>query len=156
MCHNSFLPFQCNIGIGYFSTMYGLVIDNLVEINMVDASGNAITVNKTHNEDLWWAMRGIGPGYIGLVTSVKLKVFKADDLKLTYLKLRFNNTCFKSVMGNYPKWLDWVEKNDPYINSVITIRSGEKSTRDILICFYFFSSLFLNCRSLSRRKLGQT
>lgn len=54
-------------GVGYFSSLYGLVIDNLLEINMVDARGNAVLVNPKHNADLWWALRGIGPGYIGCV-----------------------------------------------------------------------------------------
>lgn len=111
-------------GIGYFSTYYGLVIDNLVEIKMVDARGRAITVNRILNTDLWWAMRGVGPGYIGIVTSLKLKVFDAKDLKITSVMFRFCNRSFKSVMGSYVKWLDWVKENDPKINSVITIRHG--------------------------------
>lgn len=52
-------------GIGYFSSLYGLVIDNLLEMNMVDARGNAVVVSPKHNVDLWWALRGVGPGYIG-------------------------------------------------------------------------------------------
>lgn len=112
-------------GVGYFSTLYGLVIDNLEEINMVDARGNEVRVNKTHNDDLWWAMRGVGPGYIGLVTSVKLKLFKAGDLTLTTVQIRFRNDSFKRVMASYLKWLDWVKENDPSINSVILIMSGD-------------------------------
>lgn len=111
-------------GIGYFSSYKGLLIDNLVEINMVDASGNAVVVRENHNEDLWWAMRGVGPGYIGLITDVKFKVFKTDDLNLTFIRVRFENKYFKNVMGNFFKWLDWVKENDPSINSVITVRSG--------------------------------
>ncbi|KAJ6649326.1 Xylooligosaccharide oxidase [Pseudolycoriella hygida] len=110
-------------GIGYLSPRYGLVIDNLVEINMVDASGNAVKVDETHNEDLWWAMRGVGPGYIGIVTSVKLKLFKADELGLTFIKVNFDNNSFQSVMDSYSVWLDWVNRNDPNINSLILSRS---------------------------------
>lgn len=112
-------------GIGYFATIYGLVIDNLVEINMVDARGKAITVDETHNTDLWWAMRGVGPGYIGIVTSVKVNVFEAADLKLTSVKLHFRTQSFTNVMTNYIKWLDWVKENDETVNSVITIRHGQ-------------------------------
>lgn len=112
-------------GVGYFSTHYGLVIDNLVEINMVDASGNAVRVNETHNDDLWWAMRGVGPGFIGLVTSVKFKVFNAADLDLTYVQVAFHINCFNKVMDSYIEWLNWVRENDPNINSVISVRSGQ-------------------------------
>lgn len=52
-------------GAGFFTGLYGLVIDNILEMNMVDASGNAVLVDPNNNVDLWWALRGVGPGYIG-------------------------------------------------------------------------------------------
>ncbi|XP_037051829.1 uncharacterized FAD-linked oxidoreductase YgaK-like [Bradysia coprophila] len=112
-------------GIGYFSALYGLVIDNLLEINMVDARGNSVQVDRNHNVDLWWAMRGIGSGYIGLVTSVKLKAFRADELELIFVQMKYHNRSFKTVMGSYIKWLDWTKKNDPSIASVIAIRGDD-------------------------------
>lgn len=112
-------------GIGLLSTHYGLIIDNIVEMNMVDASGNAVRIDATHNEDLWWAMRGIGPGYVGLVTSFKVKVFRADTTQFDYVKIRMRNRNFATFMGNYYRWLDWVDRNDPKINSIVTIRKGQ-------------------------------
>lgn len=94
-------------------------------MNMVDARGDAVHINKTYNEDLWWAMRGVGPGYMGLLTNVKLKLFKAEDLSLTFVRLRFYNNSFKTVMESNVKWLDWIKKNDPSINTVIVIHSGK-------------------------------
>lgn len=112
-------------GVGYFSAVYGLAIDNVLEINMVDARGNTVVVDSKHNEDLWWALRGIGPGYIGLVTSFKMKVFRADDLRLVLVQMRYHNRSFKSVMGRYIKWLDWAKENDPTISSVIIVTKGD-------------------------------
>lgn len=112
-------------GIGYFSSHFGLAIDNLVEINMVDASGNDIIVDQNRNVDLWWAMRGVGPGYIGIVTSVKLKMFDATNLQLASLMIRFDNRHFKKVMESYIKWLDWVKENDSSINTVMVTQSGQ-------------------------------
>ncbi|KAJ6641251.1 Xylooligosaccharide oxidase [Pseudolycoriella hygida] len=106
-------------GLGYFSALYGLVIDNILEMELVDAQGNALTANPTENTDLWWAMRGVGPGYIGLVTSIKIKMFKAKDLKLTFTQIRYPLKEFKNVMGNFTNWLDWVKENDPTVQSVI-------------------------------------
>lgn len=110
-------------GIGYFSTLYGLVIDNMLELNMVDARGNALKVNNTENPDLWWAMRGVGPGYIGIVTDVKIKMFKANELKLTFKQIRYHIKDFQIIMESYMKWLDWVKENDPSVNCVIIIKS---------------------------------
>lgn len=112
-------------GIGYYSGLYGLVIDNLLEIKMVDARGNAVVVNPTRNPDLWWAMRGVGPGYIGLVTSFKLKMFKAKDLNLTFVQIRYKVKDFPNVMASYFKWLDWVKQKEPSIFSVVNIANGQ-------------------------------
>lgn len=111
-------------GVGYFSPLYGLVIDNILEINLVDARGNAVTANSTHNTDLLWAMRGVGPGYIGMVTSVKIKLFKAKDIKLTFSQIRYRLKDFKNVMESYVKWLDWVKQNEPTVSSVVFVVNG--------------------------------
>lgn len=111
-------------GVGYFSSLYGLVIDNLLEMKLVDARGNAVTVNSTHNADLWWAMRGVGPGFIGMVTSVKIKMFKARDVKLTFTQVRYKLKDFKNVMENYTNWLDWVKLNEPSVASVVFVVNG--------------------------------
>ncbi|KAJ6644493.1 Xylooligosaccharide oxidase [Pseudolycoriella hygida] len=107
-------------GYSLYSSLYGLAIDNLLEINMVDAQGNAVTANPTQNTDLWWAMRGVGAGYIGLVTSFKLKMFRARDLKLTIAQRMFNGEDFPNVMDNYVKWLDWVKQNDETVTTTIS------------------------------------
>lgn len=111
-------------GVGYFSSLYGLVVDNILEMKLVDARGNAVTVNPTHNTDLWWAMRGVGPGYIGIVTGIKLKMFKAKDLKLTFTQIRYRVKDFQDVIGNYTQWLDWVKGNEPSVMSTINVVNG--------------------------------
>lgn len=115
-------------GIGHLSNKFGLAIDNLLELNMTDASGNALVVNEQNHTDLWWAMRGVGPGYLGLLTSVKMKVLKLDEFDFQHMKIRFRTDNFKNVMEAYVKWLDWVNKqcddDDKRLNSVITIRRG--------------------------------
>lgn len=111
-------------GVGYFSSLYGLVIDNILEMKLVDARGNAVTANSTHNTDLWWAMRGVGPGYVGIVTSVTLKMFKAKDHKLTFTQVRYRVKDFQNVIGNFTNWLDWVKQNEPSIMTVINVVNG--------------------------------
>lgn len=120
-------------GVGYFSPFYGLALDNILEIKMVDARGNAVTVNPIQNHDLWWAMRGVGPGYIGLVTSVKLKIFKAAELKLTFVQIRYGLKDFTNVMERYFKWLDWVKQNEPGVQSIIFAVNGELSFSVVLL-----------------------
>ncbi|MFV8226558.1 FAD-binding oxidoreductase [Christiangramia aquimixticola] len=64
-------------GVGHLSRKYGLTIDNLLEADMVLASGETLTVSKDQNKDLFWAIRG-GGGNFGIITSF---LFQAHPLK---------------------------------------------------------------------------
>jgi len=41
-------------GFGFLSRLYGLSIDNLVEVEMVLADGRIVIVNENEHPDLWW------------------------------------------------------------------------------------------------------
>jgi hypothetical protein len=47
----------------------GFGVDNIISLRVVLASGELVTVSKTSNPDLFWAMRGAGPNF-GIVISV--------------------------------------------------------------------------------------
>jgi hypothetical protein len=55
-------------GIGYLSRKGGLTVDNLLEAEVVLASGELMTTNASKNSDLFWALRG-GGGNFGVVVS---------------------------------------------------------------------------------------
>ncbi|KAI0136727.1 hypothetical protein BJ170DRAFT_602917 [Xylariales sp. AK1849] len=54
-------------GISFFSNRYGWACDNLVNYEVVIASGRIINANKTSHSDLYWALRGGGNNF-GVVT----------------------------------------------------------------------------------------
>ncbi len=54
-------------GWGYLTRRFGWTVDNLAEVEIVTADGNALVANRTRNEDLFWAIRG-GGGNFGVVT----------------------------------------------------------------------------------------
>ncbi|KAK8080847.1 hypothetical protein PG997_008665 [Apiospora hydei] len=61
-------------GHGRMEGSYGLIADNLVNINAVLADGSEVVVNDTSNADLFWAMRGAGHNFAA-VTSFEMKIY---------------------------------------------------------------------------------
>jgi FAD/FMN-containing dehydrogenase len=50
----------------------GFGVDNIISLRVILASGKIVTVSKSENSDLFWAMRGAGPNF-GVVISVTVK-----------------------------------------------------------------------------------
>ena len=66
-------------GLGHLTRKCGLTIDNLLEAEMVLASGEVVRVNADEHPDLYWAIRG-GGGNFGVVTSFKFRLHKIDTI----------------------------------------------------------------------------
>lgn len=64
-------------GHGRHQGLYGLISDNLVNLNVVLANGTAIVVNETSNSYLFWAMKGAGHNF-GIVTSFELNIYPRE------------------------------------------------------------------------------
>lgn len=61
-------------GFGVLSRSIGLISDNLLELEMVNANGKILRASQCCNEDLFWASRGGGGGTFGYNTEYKFKV----------------------------------------------------------------------------------
>lgn len=64
-------------GYGHFTRLLGLTLDNLIEVEMVEAKGKLLVANNTTNKDLFWALRGGGTGNFGIVSKFKFKMYRA-------------------------------------------------------------------------------
>lgn len=66
-------PAIAGVGLGGGHSMlvraFGLTLDHLLEVEMVDASGRILYANAHRNADLFWALRGGGGGNFGICTA---------------------------------------------------------------------------------------
>jgi hypothetical protein len=60
-------------GLGPWSGVHGLVLDALLSLRVVTASGQLLEVSNSSNPDLFWAFRGAGANF-GIVTSATYKL----------------------------------------------------------------------------------
>jgi FAD/FMN-containing dehydrogenase len=66
-------------GLGHLTRKFGLAIDNLLEAEMVLASGERVIASADDHPDLFWAIRG-GGGNFGVVTSFVFRLHPVDTV----------------------------------------------------------------------------
>jgi FAD/FMN-containing dehydrogenase len=66
-------------GIGHLTRKFGLSIDNLLEAELVLASGERVRAGSDENPDLYWAIRG-GGGNFGAVTSFLFRLHEVGTV----------------------------------------------------------------------------
>ncbi|MFD4526186.1 FAD-binding oxidoreductase [Streptomyces sp. NPDC058470] len=66
-------------GLGHLTRKCGLTIDNIIEADLVLASGEQVHASADENTDLYWAIRG-GGGNFGVVTSFLLRLHEVNTV----------------------------------------------------------------------------
>lgn len=61
-------------GHGRHEGLYGMISDNIKQVNLVMANGTSVVVNETSNSDLLWGLKGAGHNF-GIVTSFELNIY---------------------------------------------------------------------------------
>jgi hypothetical protein len=60
-------------GQGWNARGWGWAAENIVAIDVVTADGELVRADETRHSDLFWAARGAGPGFFGVVTRFHLR-----------------------------------------------------------------------------------
>jgi FAD/FMN-containing dehydrogenase len=66
-------------GISHYAPRFGLSCDNVVNFQVVLASGRIVNANKNTNADLFTALKG-GTSNFGIVTRYDMETFKSENL----------------------------------------------------------------------------
>src|SRR5262249_20161431 len=61
-------------GFGWNSRAWGPACASVTAIEVVTADGELVRADATQNADLFWAARGAGPGFFGVVTRFEVKL----------------------------------------------------------------------------------
>jgi FAD/FMN-containing dehydrogenase len=103
-------------GFGLLGRPLGLACDNVLSMEVVDASGNILNVNGQENSDLFWALRGGGNGSFGVVTNFN---FRAS---LVNLVAKFAIT-WKKPVSQAAKivlaWQEWLDNLPPAVTCTL-------------------------------------
>lgn len=99
-------------GIGFLSRQHGLLSDKILEMKAVTAQGNLLTINETHETELYWALRGSGGGLFVIVIEFKLKLVPSPS-DVTIFSFIWKHNTSKLVGQQFQSWIF----NDPIVNS---------------------------------------
>ncbi|QUL57649.1 FAD-binding oxidoreductase [Paenibacillus tritici] len=121
-------------GIGPLQRTVGLVSDNLIELEMVDAKGRIIIANKNSNADLLWASRGGGGGNFGVCTRYTFKVRPAPATA-TVFQITWPWHQFERV---FKAWQRWAPSVNTRLGSELSI--GPKKGGNVSMLGVFLGS----------------
>ena len=62
-------------GFGWNAGEWGIACHNVIGVQVVLADGSLIEASETENPDIFWAVRGAGPEFFGVVTEYRIRVF---------------------------------------------------------------------------------
>lgn len=62
-------------GMAWNPTVWGSGAESLEAIELVTARGELIRASETENQDYFWAARGAGPGFFGIITKYHLRLY---------------------------------------------------------------------------------
>jgi len=101
-------------GYGLAARAWGLTADSVTGIVVVTPDGRLRRVDRRHDEDLFWALRGGGGGNFGIATRFELRVHRAARA-----------AWFRGSLPSGPEaiaaWQAWAPEADPALTSLLQL-----------------------------------
>jgi FAD/FMN-containing dehydrogenase len=113
-------------GFGMLTRKMGLLCDNLMAIQMVNAEGEIVYADQCINSDLLWASRGGGGGNFGIVTSFVFKVHPISNVAVYNITWDWSDA--KEVIKVWQDWAPFVDERLTSILELFTKNDGRISS----------------------------
>jgi FAD/FMN-containing dehydrogenase len=98
-------------GFGWNSRALGLACESVVGLDVVLADGTQVHASAEQNADLYWAARGAGPGFFGVVTTFHLKLHERPKVTAMIMQV-FHERWLEDVFT-------WAHEIGPSVSSSV-------------------------------------
>ena len=98
-------------GFGWGGTRLGLATQSVIGLDVVLADGSLVHASETENSDLYWAARGSGPGFFGVVICYYLKLYprhRFSGMKIQVFRQRYLEDVFT-----------WADRIGPEVSELV-------------------------------------
>jgi len=118
--------FCLNCGFGWNSRLWGNGARHVLAVDVVNADGELIRADATQNSDFWWAARGGGAGFFGVIVRMHLQARPRPKYwKATVYSFDDAAAVFDDVMT----WAcNIVPKVPPYLELVMSTTANTRET----------------------------
>jgi hypothetical protein len=120
-------------GMGLAGRKYGLTMDNLLGVEIVTADGKVRRVDRRHDPDLLWALRGGGGGNFGIVTKFTFKLRPAPGGAAYF----FVSWPWSEASDAIAAWQSWAPHARDELTSILHLSAGPGFTTVTVSGQYF-------------------
>jgi len=124
-------------GLGWMVREFGLALDQLVEAEVVLASGEIVTASQDENAELFWALRG-GGGNFGVVTAFTFRAHPLDGVHFGVLQFAVDAGDADDLYALLTGWRDVMrDAPDRLTTTFVSLPSFDDSPSgpQIIVCF---------------------
>ncbi|TVY68869.1 putative FAD-linked oxidoreductase, partial [Lachnellula suecica] len=122
-------------GLSFLSGQYGLVCDNVLNIEIVLANASIVNANASSNPDLFFALKG-GGNQFGIVTSFTMKAYPIGTAGNVWGGLRSYSGIYAEELINATQ--AFTANFDPKAAVIVTGEIAIDSLLDIFVVFLFY------------------
>ncbi|KAL9012927.1 MAG: hypothetical protein Q9173_002348 [Seirophora scorigena] len=124
-------------GLGRYQGYYGLLQDNIVDVDLVLASGEIITVSEQSHPDLFWGLKGAGHNF-GIVTRFTIKLYESPVNDWYFAQFVFTQDKLEALVTQVNKMMDNGTQRRELMNYFVYAWNPQISITDPIIVFTIY------------------